>query len=92
MAEACESEMFQRGWWIQTSYPPGGTPRLYGKQDARRYGNATERANVNLNCHGGSPQKAGKSLPEKCGALPTCRCVSARKIPPRHRQNAIPGA
>ncbi|MGD0744074.1 MAG: hypothetical protein ABSA45_02870 [Verrucomicrobiota bacterium] len=42
MAEARDSEMFQRGWWVQVFYPPGGTPRLYGRQDARRHGKATE--------------------------------------------------
>ncbi|MGD0743897.1 MAG: hypothetical protein ABSA45_01970 [Verrucomicrobiota bacterium] len=51
MADACGSEMFQRGWWVQVLYPPGTTPRLHGRQDARRYGKATECANVNMNCH-----------------------------------------
>ena len=41
MADACDSEMFRRGSWVQASYPPGGTPRLYGRQDARRYSKAT---------------------------------------------------
>jgi hypothetical protein len=46
-------------------YPPGGTPRLYGRQDARRYAKTAEStsgsgawlcewrcANFNMNCHG----------------------------------------
>jgi hypothetical protein len=32
-------------------FPPGGTPRLYGRQAARRHGKATECANANMNCH-----------------------------------------
>jgi hypothetical protein len=50
MADECDSEMFQRSRWVQVFYPPGGTPRLYGRQDAHRYGKATECANVNMNC------------------------------------------
>jgi xylan 1,4-beta-xylosidase len=38
---------------VQVFYPPSGTPRLYGRQDARHYGKATECANVNMNCHTG---------------------------------------
>jgi len=37
MADVCDSEMFQLGRWVQAFYPPGGTPRLYGRQDACRY-------------------------------------------------------
>ena len=55
MAEACDSEMFQCGSQVQAFYPPGGTPRLHGGQDARRYGKATECANVNMNCHSYAP-------------------------------------
>ena len=40
MAEACDCEMFQRSLWVPAFYPPGGTPRLYGRQDAHRYGKA----------------------------------------------------
>jgi hypothetical protein len=40
MEGLCGSEIFQRGLWVQTFYPPGGTPRLYGRQDACRYGHA----------------------------------------------------
>jgi hypothetical protein len=56
MEDECGSEMFQRGSCVQAFYPPGGTPRLYGRQDARRYRKAAECANVNMNC---------QSLPEK---------------------------
>ncbi|MGD0744921.1 MAG: hypothetical protein ABSA45_07185 [Verrucomicrobiota bacterium] len=52
MADACDSGRFQRGSWIQAFYSPGGTSRLYGRQDARRYGKARESANVGINCHG----------------------------------------
>ncbi len=30
-------------------YPPGGTPRLYGTQDARRHGTTALYAKVNMN-------------------------------------------
>jgi hypothetical protein len=55
MKEACDLEMFQRISWVQVFYPPGGTPRLHGRQDARRYGKATECANTNMNCHSFAP-------------------------------------
>ena len=32
-------------------YPPGATPRLYGRQDARRHGTTVQYANVNMNCY-----------------------------------------
>ncbi|MGD0744100.1 MAG: hypothetical protein ABSA45_03000 [Verrucomicrobiota bacterium] len=55
MPDVCGCEMFQRGSWVQAFYPPGGTPRLYGRQAARRHGNATACANVNLICYITSP-------------------------------------
>jgi hypothetical protein len=51
MEDKCGYEMFQRGSCVQAFYPPGGTPRLYGRQDARCYRKAAECANVNMNCH-----------------------------------------
>jgi hypothetical protein len=42
MEGLCGSEIFQRGLCVQAFYPPGGTPRLYGRQDARRYRKAAE--------------------------------------------------
>jgi arabinan endo-1,5-alpha-L-arabinosidase len=51
MEDKCGSEMFQRGSCVQAFYPPGGTPRLYGRQDARCYRKTAECANVNMNCH-----------------------------------------
>ena len=40
MEDMCGSEFFQAGWCGRGFSPPGGTPGLYGRQDARRHGKA----------------------------------------------------
>jgi len=40
MAAECGFETFQPDECARAFSPPGGTPRLYGRQDARRYGKA----------------------------------------------------
>jgi hypothetical protein len=35
------SEIVRAAGRFVAFYPPGGTPRLYGRQDARRYGKAS---------------------------------------------------
>ena len=88
MADAYDSETFQRGGWVQVFYPPGGTPRLYGRQDARppsavsllrrtgRYGKVTECANVNMNCH-------------SVGAVRRFRAIRLRQAPARQAGSTL---
>ena len=35
-------------WIVSTLSPPGWKPRLYGRQDARRYGSEVQRANMDF--------------------------------------------
>ena len=37
MADLCGFEIYQYRWCVRAFSPPGGTRRLHGRQDARRY-------------------------------------------------------
>ena len=43
MKSLCGSNILQRGSRVRAFYPPGGTPRLSGRQDARRYAKAPDK-------------------------------------------------
>jgi len=45
------SEMVHTAGKFAAFYPPGGTSRLYDRQDGRRHGTAAECTNINMNCY-----------------------------------------
>jgi len=50
LAEAGGSEIVHTVGKFVAFDSPGGTPRLYGRQDARRYGKVAQCPNVNRKC------------------------------------------